>query len=488
MSEQPRTFRIEQLGPPRGRGAQINEPVTDLESMVTHHPGANRNAHMRTGQIRGVEDLLPTYRGGDRSYAYIDGEYQEVIDRSTDRYGSLKPDQVLVVKDFILEDPSPARGTNERAVGVPSPTDGYVSRVVASGGMVEIMDRQGGEVIARIRHMNPIAVQAGDTVAYGQSLGTQHRQGLRPNVGIHVHIEMDTKHHQELANYIDDLSSGRLPVQPELRPSTARPVIDDGTFRLGQSNERIRDLQRVMASEGYRSVHGGPLDQDGVYRPSMQGALLDFQRAHGLSQTGDIDPATLGLAPPASRREADRHDHTAPGQAPHAPAQERHAPGHPDHPDHRQNLPDRLPPPVNQPAPGRRGPADRDHPDHAMLEQIREGIRRIDAGIGKPYDETSERLGRCLLPECKDRGLKRVDHVVMGRDGTNLFAIQGPLTDPVLQRAHVSTEQAIRTPVEQSDDRLLAINQSIAQEQKLAQQQELSRGPEDPNRAGLAMR
>lgn len=59
----------------------------------------------------------------------------------------------------------------------------------------------------------------------------------------------------------------------------------DGVFRLGESNVHIRDLQRVMAGEGYRAAGGKALDQDGVYRPDMQGALLDFQRAHGLQQT-----------------------------------------------------------------------------------------------------------------------------------------------------------------------------------------------------------
>lgn len=92
MPEQPRTFRVEQLGPPRGpQGRQTNEPVSDLDSLVTHHPRGNRDARMRDGSIQDTEDLQPGYRGGDRSYAYIDGEFQEIIDRSTDRYDSLRP-------------------------------------------------------------------------------------------------------------------------------------------------------------------------------------------------------------------------------------------------------------------------------------------------------------------------------------------------------------------------------------------------------------
>src|SRR3546814_8240351 len=117
-------------------------------------------------------------------------------------------------------------------------------------------------------------------------------------LGMHFHIEMDTGHFQQFQNYMDDLANGRLHVQARYRENVEPlPVVDDGTFRLGQSNQRVRDLQRVMADEGYRATDGVALDQDGVYRPGMQGALLDFQRAHGLPQTGDIDPATLQMAP-----------------------------------------------------------------------------------------------------------------------------------------------------------------------------------------------
>src|SRR3546814_18312720 len=81
-------------------------------------------------------------------------------------------------------------------------------------------------------------------------------------------------------------ANGRLPVQARYRENVEPlPVVDDGTFRLGQSNERVRDLQRVMADEGYRVTDGGALDQDGVYRPGMQGALLDFQRAQDRKST-----------------------------------------------------------------------------------------------------------------------------------------------------------------------------------------------------------
>ena len=125
-----------------------------------------------------------------------------------------------------------------------------------------------------------------------------------------------------------------------------------------------------------------------------------------------------------------------------------------------------------------------------MLEQIRRGIAEIDRNVGKPYDDVSERLSRSLLAASKDnrdlypdRGdislsanaLRSADHVVMGKDGRYVFAVEGDLRDPAHKRAAVEVETAIKTPVEQSDARLEAANQAIAQEQQLIQQRELQR-------------
>ncbi|WP_338063797.1 XVIPCD domain-containing protein [Xanthomonas cannabis] len=135
------------------------------------------------------------------------------------------------------------------------------------------------------------------------------------------------------------------------------------------------------------------------------------------------------------------------------------------------------------------GPQDTDHPDHAMLKQIREGVAKIDESVGKPYDEMSERVSRCLLAACKDNrerypeagntslaanALQRVDHVLMGKNG-NLVAIEGQMNDPTHKRAAVSIDQAINMPLEQSDAKLQAANQAIAQEQTQTRQQELVR-------------
>jgi type IV secretion system effector X-Tfes-like protein len=167
--------------------------------------------------------------------------------------------------------------------------------------------------------------------------------------------------------------------------------------------------------------------------------------------------------------------------------------------DYTQYVAPKLTPQVSRESPN--SPAHPSHPDHALLEQIRAGVRKVDQEVGKPYDDMSERISRCLLAACKDHrdrypaasdmplpatALTRVDHVVLGSTG-NIFAIQGKLDDPAHKRAFVSVEAAIRTPVEQSDEKVLAANQAIAQEGAWEQQQVLVRGINDPSLSGPSL-
>lgn len=109
-------------------------------------------------------------------------------------------------------------------------------------------------------------------------------------------------------------------------------------------------------------------------------------------------------------------------------------------------------------------PSDPAHPDHVRLERIRDGVRALDEDAGKAYDGASERLSRSLLAASKDQALNRVDHVLLGNDGRQLFAVEGGVTDPWHRWAAVEVMQAMRTPVEQSDAKLDAANQRKAQQ------------------------
>jgi hypothetical protein len=152
-------------------------------------------------------------------------------------------------------------------------------------------------------------------------------------------------------------------------------------------------------------------------------------------------------------------------------------------------------PAAGKPAPP--GPDHSGHRDHSMLLQIRDGMRKLDAQLGKPYDQGSERISRALLAESKDplgrhpgtdvsraaNALNRVDHVVPAPNG-NIFAVEGKLDDPAHKRVSVSSQQALNTPVEQSDQKLAAANQALDQEleRQRTQQQTQTQGPDEPGK------
>src|SRR3546814_6321594 len=92
-----------------------------------------------------------------------------------------------------------------------------------------------------------------------------------------------------------------------------------------------------------------------------------------------------------------------------------------------------------------------------MLEQIRGRVRSLDQRHGREYDEQSERISHSLLALAKDKGLARIDHVVLSgksefvrSPGQNIFVVQGKLEDPAHIRAHMDTGLAARTPVPES--------------------------------------
>jgi hypothetical protein len=80
------------------------------------------------------------------------------------------------------------------------------------------------------------------------------------------------------------------------------PVVDDNVARLGETSDRVRDVQTALAADGYRAAGGGPIESNGVYRSDIQGTVIAFQQDHGLLQTGDIDLATWQQATHINQR------------------------------------------------------------------------------------------------------------------------------------------------------------------------------------------
>lgn len=414
-------YRLLQLGAPDPNGVQRNVGFDNLEDLVTHHPGANRRARLVGGVPTGVENARR------RSYGVIGGEIQEIETARTDEYRTLKQDQVLLVKDFILEDARIASGgTGVRDVDVPSPVAGHVGRVDLANGVVEVLDRKDGDVILRARHLDPISVAVGDSVVYGQSLGVQNRAGLPASAGKHVHFEVDTRYYNLFERYVRDLSDGTLTMDASRRwEGIASPVAaDDGVIRIGERDPRVRDVQAALNEAGHADANGMPWPCDDVYRLSMQPALIRFQQARWLPVTGDIDAPTLNLVM-VRRREADRLDHMLPGRAPCA------------------TMP--------------------------LLEEARKRVGGLDARLGKPYDEASERMAASLAVLAKEHGFDRIDHVVLSiatndaAAGRAVFIFQGDPRDPTHLRAAMPTDVAVRTPAARSLDRLQELDRASAQ-------------------------
>lgn len=70
------------------------------------HRGLHERSHLSRPPVFLRHDgiIKDAERPKSRSHAFIGGKFQEVKMHRTDEYGSLKPDQVLLIKDFILDD------------------------------------------------------------------------------------------------------------------------------------------------------------------------------------------------------------------------------------------------------------------------------------------------------------------------------------------------------------------------------------------------
>ncbi|WP_372391446.1 XVIPCD domain-containing protein [Xanthomonas sp. NCPPB 3582] len=137
------------------------------------------------------------------------------------------------------------------------------------------------------------------------------------------------------------------------------------------------------------------------------------------------------------------------------------------------DMPDRMLPPTKL---ADIGP---DHQDYALLQQVRAGVSAIDAQAGRTPDENSERLIASVMTLARQNNLDRADHVVLSAQtadspaGRNVFVVQGELNNPAHLRAHMPTDVAVQTPVEQSLQRLEVTSAERQQALAQSQQQEM---------------
>nr|WP_249405624.1 XVIPCD domain-containing protein [Stenotrophomonas sp. CFBP 13718] len=424
-------YRVSQLV----NGRLGNRHVDDFDGLVLHHPISNTSARVSNGVV------VDTQRGGRRSYGVIGGQIEEIETRQSDaRSSAIGPDQVLLIKDFILEDSRIAPfGRGARDVDVPAPFAGYVGRVIPGQGLVDILDRKDGELLARIRHLKPINVSVGDTIQYGQTLGTQGAVGLGRDGRKHVHMEVDTGQYQQYANYVEDLVSGRLALCPADRGTgiEPRPVVDDGVTRVGESNGVVRIVQQRLNEGGFRGADGERLAEDGIYRLSMQRAVINYQAAEGLPQSGDLDAATL--------------QRIAPTIFPPAVNSPRN-PASPALLDGQAQLHD---------APAGEAPSD------PLFAQAQDAMQHLEESLGRGYDAHSERMAASVACLAKANGFDHIDHIVLSSateraaQGAHVIAVQGAMNDPAHLRAQMGTDDALAVPADASLARLARIEPMV---------------------------
>lgn len=223
-----------------------------------------------------------------------------------------------------------------------------------------------------------------------------------------------------------------LPGYLRVRPEPATPAPLPHVLRPGDRGEHVRELQLALDRFGIRDGQGRPLVADGQFGARTRQAVENFQLWNGFETSGVADREMLQLF---------------------------------------------------------RDPSHSAHPEHATYLRIRSGIRTIDEGNGKAYDEGSERISRCLLALCRGADgvvLRRVDHVVSGTSG-NLFAIEGRLDDPAQRRVVVRAAEAASIPVEESDRRLAATHARTAPEPDIDQARDVMLRPQPAGRSVSGM-
>jgi hypothetical protein len=170
----------------------------------------------------------------------------------------------------------------------------------------------------------------------------------------------------------------------------------DAVLKRGAAGRGVREFQESLRDLGYRGADERPLSTDGTFGPNTKYAIESFQRAHHLQVDGIVGKDTRAALKDAQ----------------HAPLL-----------------------------------SEATNPQHHLYAQILHGIHKLPQGT---YRNEQERTNAAvaLTISAHVQGLKDIDHVVLGKDGTNLFAVRGPMDDPAHRRVHVDHAQAMSQSID----------------------------------------
>lgn len=268
------------------------DPVTNWDQIEHHHPSDRLH-----------ED--------GRVYANVDGHPEEVANNYNGTAVYTPGGQLMVSKDMILLNADNGGGN----VPVPSPANGFIGEVDRRNGFVTILDRPGGEVMFRLRHMDVgDDIRPGTQVEYGQPLGIQGGYGGgNPNrFGTHLHIDANVRYLDQADRYVRDMANGTITTdqRPENTtnlvnavppieqisgrfPAPPTQALADGRIELNESGPDVALLQERLRAAGARDSEGREVVQDGDFGERTKQAVEGYQRTQGLPVTGIADRETL---------------------------------------------------------------------------------------------------------------------------------------------------------------------------------------------------
>lgn len=97
---------------------------------------------------------------------------------------------------------------------------------------------------------------------------------------------------------------------------------------------------------------------------------------------------------------------------------------------------------------------DASHSAFPLFQDAARGMQAQSERLGPVSELQNRQLAGSLAAEMHALGGTRIDRVAVSQDGARTFGIQGRMDDPAQLRANVETAQAMRTPLEQSSQRV----------------------------------
>jgi putative chitinase len=120
--------------------------------------------------------------------------------------------------------------------------------------------------------------------------------------------------------------------------------------------------------------------------------------------------------------------------------------------------------------------SDPGHAGNRLFTDARGHLQQLGPQGGLHSAQELDNAAGALALSAQKAGMSRIDHVVASADGRALFAVQGAIGDPAMQRSMVEREAAVQQPLAQSSQQVAA-DASARQEQaaSVSREQEQNR-------------